>query len=635
MITRRTRLQLLVFVVITLLGVSYVGARYARLDRVFFDDHYTVVAHFARVRRHLRRRRGLLPRRPGRPGRQARAHRRRRRRLPRHRQLLRRRSRPTRWRWSATARRSGSSTSSSSRRSTPRRTSARTPRSRRPTPAPRSRPRSSSPTSPPPSSRSTSRRLRTTVDELGQAFAGTGEDLQRIIDTGNSFLETADDNFDVTTALIRDSNTVLQDPGRLGERDPHLRPPAAASSAARWPAPTRTLRQVIDDGSATATQLRTFLEDNQVDLGELINNLVTTGDVIVKHLPGIEQILVIYPYVVEGGFTVVSKSPDTGLYDAHFGLILTNNPVCHHGYESTDTRPPQDGSNRPMNTQGRLHRAADRRATRAARRTCRAPAPPTGAAGRLLRPRHAAGCTGAPASTPTLAQPGTLAPPTFGEDSWKWLFLQPLTKTQRVTDHRPTRPRRRRRRPAALARFRLVLLGVLVRRPARLRRRPGLAARRAPRRGRRRAGRARGRDVADRAVRAAAQHLRTRPARRPGPPARLPEAGRRGDHAEVRHRLREVRPADRRADGRPGRLRPHAPRSSASASSRSTPTPRPRSSPPASRGSYPDPKHPDDADEAGRDRPRRAALGGRAGQGPTAPGWSTTTRPVTGRRTSQ
>ena len=52
---------------------------------------------------------------------------------------------------------------------------------------------------------------------------------------------------------------------------------------------------MIDQGSATATQLRTFLEDNQVDLGELINNLVTTGDVIVKHLPGIAQILVIYP----------------------------------------------------------------------------------------------------------------------------------------------------------------------------------------------------------------------------------------------------------------------------------------------------------------------------------------------------
>ena len=46
MITRRTKLQLLVFTLITLLGVSFAGARYARLDRLFVDDDYTVVAHF-------------------------------------------------------------------------------------------------------------------------------------------------------------------------------------------------------------------------------------------------------------------------------------------------------------------------------------------------------------------------------------------------------------------------------------------------------------------------------------------------------------------------------------------------------------------------------------------------------------
>ena len=100
----------------------------------------------------------------------------------------------------------------------------------------------------------------------------------------------------------------------------------------------------------SATQLRTFLEDNKVDLAGLINNLVTTGDIVVKHLPGLRQVLILYPYVVEGGFTVVSKTPG-GDYDAHFVMVLTNDPpVCHEGYQSTHTRPPQDGSNRPMNT---------------------------------------------------------------------------------------------------------------------------------------------------------------------------------------------------------------------------------------------------------------------------------------------
>ena len=90
MITRRTKIQLLIFVVITLLGVTYVGARYARLDRLVFDDNYTVVAHFADSGGIFAG--GEVTYRGVSVGRveQARAHRRGRRRLPRHRQRLRR-----------------------------------------------------------------------------------------------------------------------------------------------------------------------------------------------------------------------------------------------------------------------------------------------------------------------------------------------------------------------------------------------------------------------------------------------------------------------------------------------------------------------------------------------------------------
>ena len=68
------------------------------------------------------------------------------------------------------------------------------------------------------------------------------------------------------------------------------------------------LRSLIDNGSATANELRTFLEQNKVNLGQLLNNLVTTNEIVVKHLKGIRQILVIYPYVVAGGFTVAEKT---------------------------------------------------------------------------------------------------------------------------------------------------------------------------------------------------------------------------------------------------------------------------------------------------------------------------------------
>ena len=271
--------------------------------------------------------------------------------------------------------------------------------------------------------------LRTVVSEMGKAFNGTGENLGQIIDTSNSFIQTANDNFDITTALINDSNTVLQtqldsaSSIKSFSRDLALLSDTLVASDA-------DLRRVINSGSATANQLRTFLEENGVNLGQLINNLVTTGEIVVQHLDGIEQILVLYPYVVEGGFTVVDKDSDTGLYDAHFGMILTEEPpVCHQGYQSTDTRTPQNRNDRPMNVNARCTEPQSQSNARGSQH-----APRAGAAYRApvvgtydsrtgtfkytdQNPSAAVTYTGGAASV-------------FGEESWKWLLLQPLAEPQ-------------------------------------------------------------------------------------------------------------------------------------------------------------------------------------------------------------
>ncbi|HJR40191.1 MAG TPA: MlaD family protein [Nocardioidaceae bacterium] len=429
MITKRTKVQLMVFLLITMVGVSYVGARYARLDRLFFDDSYRVVAHFqesggifegaevtyrgitvGKVGDMVLTEQGVdvlldidndtapIPADTG--------------------ALVGNRS--------AVGEQyvelqpnvddgpfleDGSEIADAE-------------------------------TDTPISSTKllvdldkmvnsvNKDSLRTVVSEMGKAFNGTGENLGQIIDTSNSFIRTANANFDITEALIQDSNTVLRtqidstSSIKSFARDLALLSDTLVTSDS-------DLRRVINNGSATANQLRTFLEENEVNLGQLINNLVTTGEIVVEHLDGIEQILVLYPYVVEGGYTVVDKDEQTGLYDAHFGMILTQEPhVCKEGYEGTDTRPPQDLRDLPMNEDARCTEPQSQSSARGAQH-----APRAGAAYRA----PVIGTYDSETGTVTYSDEGPSdsvtytggAAAAFGEDSWKWLLLQPLAEPRK------------------------------------------------------------------------------------------------------------------------------------------------------------------------------------------------------------
>ncbi len=431
MITRRTRVQLIVFVLITLVGVSFVGARYAKLDRLLFDSSYTVVAHFVesggifagaevsyrgvqvgRVDKLELTEDGvdvyldidnahrdipadtlavvgnrsavgeqyveLQPRTKGKP-------------------------------YLA----DGSEIALEDTR----------------TPLPTQKLLADISTT---VESVDQEALQTTVSEMGAAFSGTGEDLQTIIDSGTAFIDAANANFDTTTALIRDSNTVLR--GQIASEGA-IRTFARQLSlfTGTLAGSDKDLRRLIDDGSTAAVELRRFLNENEVDLAELVNELVTTGEVVVRHLDGVEQVLALYPYVVEGGFTVVSKSPDTGLYDAHFGMIMTNHPeVCHAGYGSTDRRPPQDGSNRPMNMDARCTEPPTQSNPRGAQNAPnRPPASYRTAPFAPVVATYDGSRMHWGADVPRdLSSPGSLAPRTLGGDSWKWLWLQPLMSSR-------------------------------------------------------------------------------------------------------------------------------------------------------------------------------------------------------------
>ncbi|GAB3989331.1 MlaD family protein [Nocardioides marmoraquaticus] len=263
--------------------------------------------------------------------------------------------------------------------------------------------------------------LRTVIAEAGAAFEGAGPDIGQIIDTSTEFIDTADANFASTVRLIRDGRTVLQtqvDKGsaiRSFSRDLRLFTDTLASSDA-------DLRRVIDEGSATADELRVFLERNRVDLGQLINKLVTTGEVVRQYLPGIRQLMVIYPYVVAGGYTVANPQGG-GVYNANFGLVLSSlqSPVCEAGYVRPP-RDPQDRSEKPLPEDVGCRDGSKN--PRGAEKT------PANRAGTAFRSPVATydptsgDVVWADGTEPRIAYDGG-ADAVFGTDAWKWSLLQP------------------------------------------------------------------------------------------------------------------------------------------------------------------------------------------------------------------
>jgi phospholipid/cholesterol/gamma-HCH transport system substrate-binding protein len=425
MITKRTKVQLVIFALITMIGVSFVGARYARLDRVFFDESYSVVAHFAESG-------GIFT------------------------------GAEVSYRGVTVGQVSDMTLTAkgvdvvmnieNAHQDIPQDTKAVVanrsavgeqlvdlqPETKQ---GPYLRNGSDIPTAMTQTPIETTKlltdvsttvdsvnkqSLTTVVDELGKAFNGTGQDLGQIADTSNSFINAANDNFDVTTALLKDSNTVLSTQVdktsaiKSFSRDLSLFSTTLAHSDG-------DLRTVIENGSGTANQLRTFLEQNKVDLGQLINNLVTTGEVTQKHLAGTEMILVVYPYVVAGGYTVVDKDSNSGLYDAHFGLILQQDPgVCHAGY-NTQRRSPEDRKDLPMNTGARCTEPASQSNARGAQNTPRRAGPSYRApvVGSYDRATGKLTYTDRNPSGDVTYTGGAAA--LMGEESWKWLLMQPLS----------------------------------------------------------------------------------------------------------------------------------------------------------------------------------------------------------------
>jgi phospholipid/cholesterol/gamma-HCH transport system substrate-binding protein len=205
--------------------------------------------------------------------------------------------------------------------------------------------------------------VTTVLDELGTAFTGTGDDLQRFLDASDKLTTTATQYLPQTQKLIHDSLPVLETQRRTAS-DFKSYNADLAQLTTQLRASDPDFRRLFATGTDAARTATAFLQANQANLAPLLRNLVFVAQVQAVRIPAIRQIIVTYPNVVAGGFTV---TPGDGT--AHFGFVTANSPgVCpgnDPGY-LTKERDPSDVSVKTANmnahcstTSGTTVRGAD------------------------------------------------------------------------------------------------------------------------------------------------------------------------------------------------------------------------------------------------------------------------------------
>jgi phospholipid/cholesterol/gamma-HCH transport system substrate-binding protein len=189
--------------------------------------------------------------------------------------------------------------------------------------------------------------LRTVVNELDDALRGAGPDLQTLMDSATTFTQEASTHLPQTSKLIGDGATVLR---------------TQVDSAAEWRSFSSNakvfaqqlassdgdLRRLIATAPPAATELSSLLKENDPGLPILLANLLTTSRVFATRTAAEQQLLVNTPKAVAAVGSALNAKGDT----LRMGLVLNfdDPPPCRQGYESTPHRPSTDLTPLPFNT---------------------------------------------------------------------------------------------------------------------------------------------------------------------------------------------------------------------------------------------------------------------------------------------
>ncbi|MBM7516280.1 MlaD family protein [Nocardioides nitrophenolicus] len=184
--------------------------------------------------------------------------------------------------------------------------------------------------------------LNTVIDETYLLAQGTSEDFGRLLRTSQDFQKAADDNFLASASLIRNSDRVL-----ATQEDASTAIGAYSADLARFAqalaGSDSQLRTLIAATPGAARELSLLLRDVGQPLSNLMDNLVSTATVFGANATGMRDALIRFPEAVSIGWATTSaRGINLGMVPTFF------NPLpCTTGYAGTALRRGTDASDGP------------------------------------------------------------------------------------------------------------------------------------------------------------------------------------------------------------------------------------------------------------------------------------------------
>jgi len=173
--------------------------------------------------------------------------------------------------------------------------------------------------------------LNVVITELGKAFNGQGENLTRLVDSLGKLSRAGVDNLSEVVGLIQDSNVVLETQADQSDailswsRNINLITATLATS-------DPDLRRLLTTGTLSATQISELIQKNGNDISKVVKDLAEVARTIQPVTYNTST-----TFAMLSALSAGSHAPAPGDGQIHFGVVLeTNNPVsCTKGYEGT------------------------------------------------------------------------------------------------------------------------------------------------------------------------------------------------------------------------------------------------------------------------------------------------------------